>query len=76
MDDFSPNQIGVPITRMSASITWRWMAGQSSRSKPCSVMSGCTPGAMSWSTARMFVTVTPTDRISSIELFISVWVCE
>jgi len=49
----SPNEMGVPMTRMSAPSTFRHSAGQSSRSKPCSVMSGYTPGGSSWSTARI-----------------------
>ena len=36
--------------------------GQSSASHPCSRMSGCTPGAMSWSTARISSTETPLSR--------------
>ncbi len=51
-DDFSPSQIGVASTRMSAAITCSKSGGQSSRSQPCSVMSGHTPVAMSWSIAR------------------------
>ena len=39
-DDFSPSQIGEVSTRMSAAITFSEIAGQSSRSQPCSVMSG------------------------------------
>jgi hypothetical protein len=39
-DDFSPGQIGDSSTRMSAAITVSKSAGQSSRSQPCSVMSG------------------------------------
>jgi hypothetical protein len=35
------------------------MSGQTSVSQPCSVMSGYTPVAMSWSTARSSSTVTP-----------------
>ncbi len=35
------------------------MAGQASLGQPCSVMSGHTPVAMSWSTARSRVTATP-----------------
>ena len=54
-DDFSPSQIGVHSTRMSAAITCSKIAGQSSRSQPCSVMSGHTPVAMSWSIARTHV---------------------
>ena len=46
-DDFSPSQIGVSSTRMSAAITFSKIAGQSSRSQPCSVMSGHTPGGIS-----------------------------
>ena len=39
-DDFSPSQIGEVSTRMSAARTFSEIAGQSSRSQPCSVMSG------------------------------------
>ena len=58
-DDFSPSQIGVHSTRMCAASTCSKMAGHSSRSQPCSVMSGQTPVAMSWSMARTTSTVTP-----------------
>jgi hypothetical protein len=58
-DDFSPSQMGVVSTRMSAAITFAWIAGQSSRSNPCSVMSGYTPGAIRWSTGRSTSTATP-----------------
>ena len=51
-EDFSPSQIGVISTRMSAAITVSKIAGQSSRAQPCSVMSGRTPVAISWSIAR------------------------
>ena len=54
-DDFSPSQMGVHRTRISAAITCSEMAGHSSRSHPCSVMSGHTPVAMSWSMARIDV---------------------
>ena len=74
-DVFSPSQIAIPSTRMSASITFSKIAGHSSLSQPCSVMSGQTPVAMSWSIARMQSTSTPTRRIISIEMSISpcVW---
>ena len=46
------------------------MAGQASVGQPCSVMSGQTPVAMSWSTARSTSTATPwrsmIDRLTSI----------
>ena len=46
------------------------MAGQASLGQPCSVMSGHTPVAMSWSTARSSATATPwrsmIDRLRSI----------
>ena len=42
------------------------MAGQSSRSQPCSVMSGHTPVAMSWSMARTTSTLTPWRRMISM----------
>ena len=45
-EDFSPSQIGIPMTRMSAAITRSKIPGQSSRSQPCSVMSGQTPVAI------------------------------
>ena len=45
-EDFSPSQIGIPSTRMSAAITRSKISGQSSRSQPCSVMSGQTPVAI------------------------------
>jgi hypothetical protein len=70
MDDFSPSQIDMPRTRMSAAITFSKIAGHSSRSQPCSVMSGQTPVAMSWSTARMESTPTPLRRMISIEMSI------
>ena len=40
MLDFSPSQIGVSSTRMSAAITFSKSAGHSSFGQPCSVMSG------------------------------------
>src|SRR5206468_10901941 len=58
-DDFSPSQIGERTTRMSAAITFSKISGHSSRSQPCSVMSGYTPVAIWWSTARMTSTETP-----------------
>ena len=74
-DDFSPSQIGIPITRMSAAITRSKISGQSSRSQPCSVMSGQTPVAIWWSIARMPSTATPLRRMISIAMSISpcVW---
>ncbi len=62
-DDFSPSQIGVQSTRMSAAMMRSNRAGHSSVSQPCSVMSGCTPVAMSWSTARIVSTATPRSRM-------------
>jgi hypothetical protein len=59
IEDFSPSQIGVPITRMSAAMTRSEIEGHSSESDPCSVMSGQTPGAMSKSAARIMSTFTP-----------------
>ena len=67
-DDFSPSQIGVHSTRMSAARTRSKIAGHSSLAQPCSVMSGHTPVAMSWSTARSSSTVTPWRRMISIEI--------
>ncbi|APB00833.1 hypothetical protein NS506_06802 [Nocardia seriolae] len=55
----SPSQIGPATTRMSAAMTRRCNTGHSSDFAPCSVMSGQTPVAMSWSTARMWSTCTP-----------------
>ena len=50
---------------MSAAITLSKIGGQSSRSHPCSVMSGQTPMAMSWSSARIISVSTPlASRIS------------
>jgi hypothetical protein len=46
-DDFWPSQIGEVSTRMSAAMSFSMIAGHSSRSQPCSVMSGQTPVAMS-----------------------------
>ena len=66
-DDFSPSQIGAVSTRMSAAITRSKIAGQSSRSQPCSVMSGHTPVAISWSIARIWSTVTPFSSMIAIE---------
>ncbi len=39
-EDFSPSQIGESRTRMSAAMTCSEIAGHSSASQPCSVMSG------------------------------------
>ena len=75
-DDFSPSQIGMPMTRMSAAITRSKICGHSSRSQPCSVMSGQTPVAIWWSIARMPSTATPLRRMISAEMSISPWVCE
>ena len=52
------------------------IAGQSSRSQPCSVMSGHTPVAMSWSMARTTSTVTPCRRMISMEMSARPWVCD
>ena len=49
----SPSQIGPASTRMSAASTCSYSAGHASVAQPCSVMSGQTPVAMSWSTARI-----------------------
>ena len=67
-EDFSPSQIGVQSTRMSAAMTLSKIAGQSSRSQPCSVMSGHTPVAMSWSRARIISTSTPLASRMPIEI--------
>ena len=61
---------------MSAAITRSKIAGQPSRSQPCSVMSGQTPVAMSWSTARNWSTVTPLRSMIVIDRSASPWVCE
>ena len=68
IDDFSPSQIGVSSTRMFAAITLSKMRGQSSFGQPCSVMSGYTPEAISWSTARISSTPTPLRRMISMEI--------
>jgi hypothetical protein len=61
---------------MSAAIT-RWkMAGQSSRSAPCSVMSGWTPSGSARSTALMTSTDTPFRRMIAIEQSTRPWVLE
>ena len=75
-DDFSPSQIGIPSTRMSAAITRSKISGHSSCGQPCSVMSGQTPVAITWSIARMPSTRTPLRRMISIEMSISPWVWE
>ena len=49
----SPSQIGPAMTRMSAASTFSYSCGQASVAAPCSVMSGQTPVAMSWSMARI-----------------------
>ena len=67
-DDFSPSQIGVRITRMSAAMTRSNSPGHSSAAQPCSVMSGCTPVAMSWSTARTVSTETPLRSMIAIAI--------
>ena len=60
---------------MSAAITRSKICGQSSRSQPCSVMSGQTPVAIWWSIARMPSTWTPLRRMISAEMSMSpcVW---
>ncbi len=67
-EDFSPSQIGVHSTRMSEAITLSKIGGQSSVSQPCSVMSGHTPVAMSWSRARIISTSTPLASRMPIEI--------
>ncbi len=66
-EDFSPSQMGVQRTRMSAAMTLSKIGGQSSLSHPCSVMSGHTPAAMSWSRARIISVLTPFASRMSIE---------
>ncbi len=62
---------------MCAPSTCSRSAGQSSRvNGPAAVMSTWTPGARSWSTARMTVTSTPTCCMIAIDRSISVWVCD
>ncbi len=61
---------------MSAAITFSKIAGHSSRSQPCSVMSGQMPVAISWSTARIASTATPLRRMISIEMSIRPCVLE
>ena len=61
---------------MSAARTFSKIAGHSSSAQPCSVMSGQTPVAISWSTARMPSTATPLRRMISIEMSIRPWVLE
>ena len=56
---------------MSAAITRSKIAGHSSTSQPCSVMSGQTPVAIWWSTARIPSTATPFRRMISIEMSIN-----
>ncbi len=68
IEDFSPSQIGVHSTRMSALMTFSWMAGHSSAGQPCSVMSVYTPTGISWSTARTTSTVTPWRRITPMAM--------
>ena len=70
----SPSQIGPAITRMSASSTLAYSDGQASVAAPCSVMSGHTPVAMSWSTARIVSTRTPCLRMIAALRSISPWV--
>ena len=52
------------------------IAGQSSRSQPCSVMSGYTPVAISWSTARILLTATPLRSMIAIVRSARPCVCE
>ena len=59
---------------MSAAITRSMIAGHSSTSHPCSVMSGQTPVAIWWSIARMHSTSTRLRRMISIEMSIRPWV--
>ena len=61
---------------MSAAITRSKIAGHSSTSQPCSVMSGQTPVAIWWSIARMHSTSTPLRRMISIEMSIRPCVLE
>ena len=61
---------------MSAAITRSKIAGHSSTSQPCSVMSGQTPVAIWWSIARMFATATPLRRMIPSEMSIRPWVFE
>ncbi len=61
---------------MSAAITRSKICGHSSTAHPCSVMSGHTPVAIRWSTARMQSTSTPLRRMISIDLSIRPCVLE
>ena len=47
-----------------------------SRDQPCSVMSGHTPVAISWSIARRWSMSTPLRRMISIKMSSSPWVCD
>ena len=59
---------------MSAAMTFSKIAGQSSVSQPCSVMSGQTPVAMSWSIARTTSTCTPWVSMMCRLMSTSPWV--
>ena len=61
---------------MSAAQTFSWMAGQSSVAQPCSVMSGQTPVATSWSTRRTTSVATPCFCMISAEASTSAWVLD
>jgi hypothetical protein len=54
--------------------TFSWMAGHASRFQPCSVMSGQTPVATSWSIRRTVSTVTPCFTMISADASTSAWV--
>ena len=56
---------------MSAAWTRSYSAGQSSAAAPCSRMSGQTPGARSWSTARTTSTSTPFRSMIAVEIRMS-----
>ncbi len=58
-EELSPSQMGPATTTMSASSTAGYRSGHSSDGQPCSVMSGYTPLAMSWSTVLITRVLTP-----------------
>ena len=70
----SPSQIGPAITRMSAASTRGNSSGHASTSHPCSRMSGYTPVAMGWSTARNRSTVPPCFAMIDALASTSSWV--
>ena len=59
---------------MSAAKTFSKIAGQSSVAQPCSRMSGHTPVAMSWSTARTTSTAKPCFSMIAVLMSTRPWV--